>query len=596
MQNEALAIADVPFSVTTQIERAPHWTMIRELTMNAIEAASKATGDKLVHWTSRNIDGVRKAVIWNTGPAMDAAQLKAATDLACRIDKDLGIDANFGVGAKVSSVANNKNGMRFRSCKNGKVSEVILGYDASLKLYVRFVRELENGVRDSVIDVTSLARREGYNLSAEWTEVTLYGNSDNQDTVARPITSLNTDKGFIATALYRRFYRLPEGVKLKLDGSYHRLTDTRLLVPIGERYDRFAKTETIEVPALNCAVHFLHDPSIGDKSGLRMSSRGALASSTTTCCLVHKNEMYSVLTGSEWAAAAPHFGIPFGSKELCVHIELADEEARPSQYRERLISPESGGDITPLVYAFCVRDIMPDWVKEVIRNASPRKTEDFSDIRRDLQELLNKYKVKVLGRKLDRDAGEPSVNKNGEEVWNPTGSGGRAEGNGNGDGSSRGIRRFRKAPEGATTTSLYEVFERPPNFHMLIDPEEIASRGLKGRAAIFILETGDLFLNGLYEAVTRTLDDIEPEFVGAGDPELIRELTTSEARRQLAFRVGKATVFALAKRANEDWDEAALTAALTKESLSIAADNYLESLSAVRRRVKEGIKVVRLAA
>src|SRR4051812_25806687 len=145
MGNEALEIADVPFSVTTQIERAPHWTMIRELTMNAIEAAARSSGEKLVHWTSRNIDGVRKAVIWNTGPGMSAAELRNATFLACRIDKNLGIDQNFGVGAKVSSLANNKLGMRFRSCKAGRVSEVVLGYDEGLKQYVRFERELTDG-------------------------------------------------------------------------------------------------------------------------------------------------------------------------------------------------------------------------------------------------------------------------------------------------------------------------------------------------------------------------------------------------------------------------------------------------------------------
>jgi hypothetical protein len=144
---------------------------------------------------------------------MTAAQLKAATDLACRVDKSLGIDENFGVGAKVSSLANNKAGMRFWSCKGAKVSEVILGYDAEMKLYVRFVRELGTGVRDSVIDVTPIAVKEGYDTSIEWTEVTLYGNADNQDTVARPIASTPTDKGYIATRLYRRFYRLPEGVK-----------------------------------------------------------------------------------------------------------------------------------------------------------------------------------------------------------------------------------------------------------------------------------------------------------------------------------------------------------------------------------------------
>src|ERR1700737_2629184 len=108
MGNEALRIENIEFAVTSQIGRAPHWTMIRELTMNAIEAASRATGEKVVYWTSREIEGVRKAIIWNTGPGMDAAQLKAATDLACRIEKSLGIDENFGVGAKVSSLANNK--------------------------------------------------------------------------------------------------------------------------------------------------------------------------------------------------------------------------------------------------------------------------------------------------------------------------------------------------------------------------------------------------------------------------------------------------------------------------------------------------------
>jgi hypothetical protein len=121
MSNEALSIANIPFSVTSQINRAPHWTMIRELTMNAIEAAAKAQGEKIVHWTTTSYRGFRKAVIWNTGPGLNAAELKAATYLACEVGKNLGLDENFGVGAKVSSLGSNKLGMRFRSCKtNGQ--------------------------------------------------------------------------------------------------------------------------------------------------------------------------------------------------------------------------------------------------------------------------------------------------------------------------------------------------------------------------------------------------------------------------------------------------------------------------------------------
>ncbi|MGH9340303.1 MAG: hypothetical protein ACRD1R_12140 [Acidobacteriota bacterium] len=92
MPNEALKIFDEAFVVTSQIERAPHWTMVRELTMNAIEAAAQAPGDKLVHWTSGTYRDARKAVLWNTGPGMGPAELKAATDLACQIDKNLDLD------------------------------------------------------------------------------------------------------------------------------------------------------------------------------------------------------------------------------------------------------------------------------------------------------------------------------------------------------------------------------------------------------------------------------------------------------------------------------------------------------------------------
>lgn len=592
MPNEALKIADVPFMVTSQIQRAPHWTMIRELTMNAIEAAEKATGDKIVHWTVGNYKGVRKAVIWNTGPGMTDAELKAATDLACELDKNLDIDANFGVGAKVSSLPNNQLGMRWRSCKGGRVSEVIIGYDPEIKLFARFERTLPDGTRATIIDVTAIAAKEGRDTNAEWTEVMLLGNKENQDTAAHLIAALPTiEKAYVANGLYRRFYRLPEGVKIRLDDCYHRFDNTRNFTPVGQRYDKFARADTVEVEDLGLKIHFLHDPNVGDRSGLRMSSRGALGSTTTTCALIHKNEMYSVIHGQEWSSAAPHFGIPFGSKELCVHIELNEDDARPTQYRERLISKQTGTDIVPQDFAFVVRDVMPEWVKDVIRNASPHRPEDYSDLRRELQELLNKYKVMVKARKLDPTSEEVSSDKEGEDFGGGSGRG--SGGNGMGGGSRR---RFHEAPEGATTASLYEIYEKPPQIVMLDKMEDVVEKGLRARAASFIVETGVLFVNGLYEAVDRTVEELEPEFAGQADAETVRRLLIEGARRALAYRVGKATVFALAKRVNDDWTETDMSAALTKESLSIAGDDYAESLPSVRKHIRDGMKIERAAA
>lgn len=596
MANESLQIANVPFSVSSQIKRAPQWTMIREVTMNAIESAMRADGEKLVDWTTGKYNGVTKAVIWNTGPGMDAAELKAATDLACEVNKNLGLDENFGIGAKVSSLGHNKHGMRFRSCKKGIVSEVILGFDPQMDQYVRFERDLANGARDTVIDVTVVVQKEGKKTDFDWTEVMLLGNEIQQDTSKQLFSTKQSERGSVATALYRRFYRFPNGVKLRLDDCYHRMDGRRVLSPIGHRYEKFARTESVRVEEMNLTLHFLHDPHIGDRSGLRKSSAAALASTTTTCCLVHKDEMYSVMTGQEWSAAAPRFGIPFGSKELCVHIELDADEARPSQYRERLITKDTGEDVLPEDFGFAVIERMPEWVKDVIKNASPRRSEDFNDLRKELQDLLNKYKVKVPGRRIDASNGKPSAEAGADATGDHT-----VGGSGNGSGSGRNVvrgtrRRFHETPDGATTTSLYEVYEKPPEIVMLETPEEVTDKGLKGRAARFVMEIGTLFVNGLYEAVDRSIADIEPEFVGQADAEVLRRSVTNASRRALALRVGKAVVFALAKRANEDWDENAMNTALTRESLSIAADNYEESQSSIKRHVRELIKTEKLAA
>ena len=127
---------------------------------------------------------------------------------------------------------------------------------------------------------------------------------------------------------------------------------------------------------------------------------------------------------------------------------------------------------------------------------------------------------------------------------------------------------------------------------MLDSVEEVLEKGLKGRAALFISGTGQLFVNGLYEAVDRTAEDIEPEFVEQADEEAIRTSVVEAARTAMAYRVGKAVVYALAKRANEDWSEGDLATALAKESLSLAADDYLESLSRVRRQVRDAVLLV----
>lgn len=69
----------------------------------------------------------RKLAIWNTGAGLSSAQLDHICDLAASLGKDMALEGNFGMGAKVASHPSNTLGVRYRSCREGVVSQVILG-------------------------------------------------------------------------------------------------------------------------------------------------------------------------------------------------------------------------------------------------------------------------------------------------------------------------------------------------------------------------------------------------------------------------------------------------------------------------------------
>src|SRR5260370_24936104 len=122
-----IEINDKAFLIASTIERCPKVMMLRELMMNALEAASSApAGKRRVEVSAKLLNGVPKLTIWNTGPGMDGHQLHEMCDLSSTIGKRKGLDENFGMGAKVASLPSNRHGMRYRSSKGGVVNEVIL--------------------------------------------------------------------------------------------------------------------------------------------------------------------------------------------------------------------------------------------------------------------------------------------------------------------------------------------------------------------------------------------------------------------------------------------------------------------------------------
>ncbi len=311
----ALQVADEEFLVASLIERCPKTMMIRELMMNALEAARLAPeGQRLVEISAVPIDEVEKLCVWNTGPGMDARELLHICNIASSIGKEKSLTGNFGMGAKVASLPSNQRGMRYRSCKNGRVHEVILCKRDGV--YGRLRRHHEDtGEYVEVVDMTDIAAAEGRTLEQDWTEVVLLGNGPCQDTVWDPYNSdPKQDTQWLATFLYHRFYRLPDGVKVTLLKGTHKLDGNRPFLAIPARANVFEKQETV-LAAGGIKIHYIFDAPYDKATGAghNRSISGAIASAVSTCAIVYKDEMYDVRKGRNWTFDAPIFElVPVG--------------------------------------------------------------------------------------------------------------------------------------------------------------------------------------------------------------------------------------------------------------------------------------------
>lgn len=609
MSIERLTIEDDRFLINRMIAQAPRHTMVREFFMNAQENAALAPeGHRFVRIYPTLIDGVRKLTFWNTGPGMDDAELRIATNLSSSINKQMSISENFGIGAKVSGLTVSPAGIRYRSCKKGEVSEVIIGFDDDAETYVRFPVQFEDGRQESVYDVTALAVREGQDTSFDWTEVVLIGEDDSHDTVSEPIgRNSQVDRSYVTSQIFRRFAEFRPGVEVSIDvsmtkgGGRDETGRNRSLKTLQDILPLLPNAEKVTCPDSGITVHYIHDPKHPSYSHSMSALKNPATSSTTFCALVHKGERYNIKTKKAWSSMAPNYGIPFGSTVLTVEIILPDNSALPNQYRDALTTVEDRSPLTTDDFAPLVRELMPEWVKDVIREAHPPTDENLEDLQHDLQRLLDEFRLptttyaKAFQSPLKTEASDSGLDEAQPADVDPVDEEEekflRGEKH---SGHRAGQKKVRMAPEGAKLSREAKALERAPTIEILREPAEIEAKGIRGRAGKYYKDAQTLFVNGLYSAVDRMSAELGVQFAGQGDPEELRAIILRASQRSMAFRVGKATCFAISKRLVDDWSLEDLERATSPESLSLAADDYRQSINTARKWIRSEIKALDL--
>jgi hypothetical protein len=573
-----ITIRDINFTVARQIEQCPKTMMLRELVMNAIEAAEEAPeGRRHVEIKGKSVPecgDARKLAIWNAGPGMTSAELDHICDLAASLGKDMALEGNFGMGAKVASLPSNTLGMRYRSCRDGVVSQVVLGKREGI--YGKILTPVED-LFEEVVDVTDIVRDEGeYDLGEDWTEVVLFGQHKDQDTVADPYDGdPKQDRQWITTYLYHRFYRLPGGVDVTLQEGTHPRDGHRQFKTIPDRAGSFGNCDPVDAGG-GVTIHYYYDPPYQD-GGHNKSISGSLTSSVSTSAIVFKGEMFDVRKGRRWAADAPAFGIPFGARHISVHVELPDAfPVRHEPYR-RFVQLATGDQRQLLVedFAELVLRNRPAWLIEIINSLAPKSSASTDDLRKELQDLLNELRVK---------AQSPRLAVGGLELVEDGGARGASPSRGNDGGGSGGAAPVSPTdlifnPTGAKRATISKNLEQAPEIIPLRDEQDIADKNIVGKAARYVRETNQLFVNLTYSAVANAQEHLELRYAVYEDLELVREQARQWAERLVMGRIGYAVIYAQAKQLIREWTSDDVKKALEPESLSLAADGWRDAVS-----------------
>ncbi len=571
-QISRLRVGNEDFLVASMIDRCPKSMMLRELVKNALEAAADAdSGGRRVEIAPLAVEGVRKLSIWNTGPGMDAEELYRMCDIASSIGKANGLDQNFGMGAKVASLPSNQHGIRYRSCKAGRVHQVIMGKRNDI--YGRLRQTNAAGEPVDVLDVTDLAI-EDRDLSHDWTEVVLLGNRPDQDTVANPYDGNPAmPPGWVAEELYARFHVLPGAIDLVLREGCNVVGGDRVFVPIGSRTAAFARYQAVPTER-GITLHYYYDAADPDAPGQLLSARGALQPAVSTAGLVYRGEIYDLWPGWAWQHGAPTFGLPFGARHFSVYVELPDDfPLLPDGYRQFL---RHAGNAQHHVHArefsALALQYRPDWLLELLRNFAP----DASHTAPLQGEMKSLFRALRIRRRWWAPAGDTRQAAAAEDD-NETLAADPAD-------DDAGIAPHDHDSVPGEEEMEYEV---PPQVLPLRDEADIRARGMEGKAARFYAETHQLFVNTTYPAFTRFAAQLQRIHAAHEDQEAMRRAALMTTEQVLTRQICRRLVFGLGKRG--EWHHWEVDQACSMYSLTLAADDSSACLPEARAAMAEAL-------
>lgn len=485
------------------------------------------------------------------------------------------------------------------------VSEVILARvnDVYGRRRELVLDETDNVERyESVWDITDTAASEGYALDRDWTEVVCMGRSPEQDTTRFPYGEAHGGghRREVLTEIFDRFYSMPAQVILEADDALHGRKGAETFRMMSEIIAKWGddqyklRTERVSI-ADDIQIEFVHTPMLSGNNTV-MGSR-ELTGQSTRIAIVWNGEMYDAHVAAEWRRIAAGFGLPNVHSVISVFIHLPDNgPVRNGPYRLDLRWKETGEKLEVEDFQAEIRNRMPPWVRSLVADAlKPRQASDMSAVRKELERRLREARIRPVN--LDQPGAErpklpitgsgpytleiierskipvpglgPTPRTDNQTVVDPDAPMDR-----NPPGPQQNTIAKRRQALKAVSTA--------PELIWLDAPEQVEAEELLDRAGKYDHATNTLYLNGLYDAVQKKISALQEHYFQQVDWDQVRAIVVDKVRAAMALHVGSVVVYALVKQGRPKWNDNQWKAALSAESLTVAADQSEYLLGDIR--------------
>jgi hypothetical protein len=325
-QTFAMQVANLGFLLERLGADCGDQQYLRELTMNSLEA-----GAKNVHWdvdwklfegSGRNL---YKLSCIDDGRGMSAREMVQHINNLSSSSGVQAMDANFGVGAKISAATRNPAGVIFQSWQGGSGSMIHLWRDPGTREYGLKQFRLSDGSYTHVVPLSEAAKPDI--ISEHGTKVTLLGFDDDHDTVAAP-EGVQTPSRWFARYLNARFLSFSDGVTVRAREGWTydpEDTDRNVLRRVRGMSEFLAEhAEHSGVANLtDCLVHWwILDDSDKRRKTSELPNSGHFAAH-------YQGELYDMTTGRGGTARLQQFGVLFGPDRVVVYVEPKNGPERP---------------------------------------------------------------------------------------------------------------------------------------------------------------------------------------------------------------------------------------------------------------------------